>query len=132
MRTLYATLAGLLAVATGYAAVAADATQHISGLEQHPDLPLPSAPRVVMAVVVTLALAAGTLVLVKRYLPKYLGSMDATGNMIKVLARSSISRSLHVHVVEVDSSRVLIVEGRGGIELAVLPKEQPLPDSPRT
>ena len=124
MRALYATLAGLLAIATGYAAVAADAAQHISGLEQHPDLPLPSATRVVMAVIVTLALAAGMLVLVKRYLPKYLGRVDATGNMIKVLARSSISRSLHVHLVEVDGSRVLIVDGRGGTELAVLPESR--------
>jgi flagellar biogenesis protein FliO len=107
---------------TAYAVAAADATQHISGLQSHPDLPLPSATRVVMAVVVTLALAAGTLVLVKRFLPKYVGRMDYAGNTIKVLARASISRSLRVHVIEVDASRVLIVEGRGGIELAVLPQ----------
>ncbi len=129
MRALYATLAGLVAVVTGYAAVAADATQHISGLQQHPDLPLPSATRVVVAVMVTLALAAGTLVLVKRYLPKYARHVDYAGNVIKVLARSSISRTLRVHVIEVDNNRVLIVEGRGGVELTVLPQHQPPPDN---
>jgi flagellar biogenesis protein FliO len=129
VRALYATLTGIVVAITGYAAVAADATQHISGLQQHPDLPLPSAMRVVTAVIVTLALAAGTLVLVKRFLPKYTGRMDYAGNVIKVLARSSISRTLRVHVIEVDSNRVLIVEGRGGVELAVLPQHQPPPGS---
>jgi hypothetical protein len=129
VRALYATLGGLVAVVTGYTAVAADAAQHISGLQQHPDLPLPSATRVVMAVIVTLALAAGTLALVKRYLPKYAGRMDYSGNVIKVLARSSMSRTLRVHVIEVDNNRVLIVEGRGGVELAVLPQHQPPPDN---
>jgi hypothetical protein len=129
VRAFYATLAGLVAVVTGYAAVAADAAQHIGGLQQHPDLPLPSATRVVLAVIVTLALAAGTLVLVKRYLPKYAGRMDYAGNVIKVVARSNISRSLRVHVIEVDRSRVLIVEGRSGVELAVLPQQPPSPDN---
>ena len=127
MRALYSTVAGLVAVATSYAAVAADVTQHISGLQPHPDLPLPSAARVVTAVVVTLALAAGTLVLVKRYLPKYAGRVGYAGNVIKVVAHSSISRSLRVHVIEVDTNRVLIVEGRGGIGLTVLHQPPPQP-----
>lgn len=120
MRWRYLILAGLVAAAFGHPALAADATQHIAGLQQHPDLPLPSATRVVTAVLVTLALAAGTLVLVKRYLPKYTGRTDYAGNVIKVVARSRISRSLQVHVIEVDGKRLLIVEGRGGVELVAL------------
>jgi flagellar biogenesis protein FliO len=119
---LCAALAASVGTMAACAPAAAEVTQHISGLQAHPDLPMPSATRVVAAVIVTLALAAGTLVLVKRFLPKYAGRLDYAGNAIKVLARSSISRSLRVHLIEVDTSRVLIVEGRAGIELAVLPQ----------
>jgi hypothetical protein len=118
LRTALAVLVGS-AVAT--AAAAADLTQRIGGLQPQPDLPMPSMTRVVAAVVVTLALAAGTLMLVKRFLPKYTGSVDSAGHSIKVLARANISRGLQAHLVEVDASRILIVEGRTGIELTVLP-----------
>jgi flagellar biogenesis protein FliO len=105
-----------------YAAAAADLAQHVSGLRSEPDLPLPSVFRVVTAALVTIALAAGTLVLLKRFLPKYLGRASETGSSIKVLARVNLSRTLQVHLVDVEANRVLIVEGRTGIELAVLPQ----------
>jgi len=115
-----------------HVAVAADVTQHISGLQSHPDLPMPGAGRVVAAVVVTLALAAGTLVLAKRYLPKLSGNLDLSGQAIKVLARTHISRSLTAHLVEVDANRVLIVEGRSGIELTLLPRTSASESQPRS
>jgi hypothetical protein len=83
---------------------------------------MPSMTRVVMAAMVTIALAAGTLVLVKRVLPRYTGRVNHSGDTIKVLARTSISRSLSAHLIEVDATRVLVVEGRTGIELTVLPR----------
>jgi hypothetical protein len=115
----------LLGVILARIAAAADVTRHISGLETHSDLPIPSVWRVVIAAVVTLALAAGTLVLVKRFLPRWSARLSGgalvAGHAIKVLARAPVSRSLTAHLVEVDAHRVLIVEGRSGIELTLLP-----------
>ncbi len=104
-----------------HVALAADVTQHISGLQDHPDLPMPGAGRIIIAVLVTLALALGSLVLAQRYLPKLLRSPEFAGHNIKVLARAPISRSVTAHLVQVDTQRVLVVEGRAGIELTVLP-----------
>jgi hypothetical protein len=97
---------------------------HISGLRTEPDLPMPSPARVIVVVVVTLGLAAGTLILVRRYLPRFIPRTDAGMPAIKVITRASLSRSLQLHVVEFETRRVLIVEGRSGIELAVLPSSE--------
>ncbi len=116
-------------------AAADDVTRHISGLEAHSDLPMPSLWRVMIAVMVTLALAAGTLVLVKRYLPKWSawsGRPGVAGHAIKVLARTPISRSLTAHLVEVDAHRVLIVEGRAGIQLTLVPASTAAESQPRS
>jgi hypothetical protein len=107
-------LSGMMASTTVLAA-------HIEGLRPEPDLPLPSATRVVVAAALTIALAIGALWLLKRWLPRLNARAQNGSAALKVLGRTSLSRSLRVHVVEIEATRFLIVEGRGGVDLAVLP-----------
>lgn len=93
----------------------------IGGMRSQPDLGLPSATRVVVAVVITLALAAGVIVLLKRLMPGIAARRTQAG-IIKVLARTNVTNSLHAHVLEIDATRVLIVEGRNGVSLTLLPR----------
>jgi hypothetical protein len=93
---------------------------HIAGLRTEPNLPMPSATRVIVVAFLTIALAAGTLLVVKRGLPRNFLRTDRTPAALKVVTRASLSRSLHLHVVEFEADRILIVEGRSGLEVAVL------------
>ena len=107
-----------------WATSVAQTSQHISGLAPEPGLPFPSVTRVVTAAIVTIVLAVAILVGARRLLPGVTNRREKSGETIKVIARSSVGRSLQVHLLEVDASRVLIVEGRGGVELAVLPRSE--------
>jgi hypothetical protein len=100
---------------------ATPAAAGISGLREQPELAFPSMTRVVVAVVITLGLAAGAIVLLKRLVPG-MAVRRTQGGDIKVLAHTNVTTSLRAHVLEIDATRVLIVEGRNGIGLALLPR----------
>jgi len=86
---------------------------------------------VVVSVVITLALAAGAVVLLKRLMPG-IAARRTQGSIIKVLARTNVTNSLRAHVLEIDTSRVLIVEGRIGVSLTLLPRADSNEKSPST
>jgi flagellar biogenesis protein FliO len=92
----------------------------ISGMHAQPDLAFPSMTRVVVSVVIALALAAGVLYLLKRFLPN-IGVRGVHDGFIKVLGRAHLTPRLQAHVLQIDSTRVLVVEGRHGVNLTVLP-----------
>lgn len=79
--------------------------------------------RVVAGVVITLGLALGGIVALKKILLKTDGRFSSQG--MKILGRAVLGTSLRAHLLEVDASRVLVVEGRSGIALTVLPGETP-------
>ena len=114
-------LTSMCLLATEGALAATASSPGISGMHSQPDLGLPSATRVVVSVVITLALAAGAVVLLKRLMPG-VAARRTQGGIIKVLARTNVTNSLHAHVLEIDTTRVLIVEGRSGVSLTLLPR----------
>jgi hypothetical protein len=118
-RRLLSTSLCLLACTCAVAATASTPT--IGGMSTQPELPFPSMTRVIVAAVITLGLAAGVLLLLKRYLPS-LAARRTNGGVIKVLARTNVTSSLYAHVIEIDTTRVLIVEGRNGVTLTLLPR----------
>lgn len=81
-------------------------------------LALPSVTRMLTGIVITLALAFGGIVAMKRVLLRTDRRWVSHG--IKVVGRASLG-SVRAHLLEVDASRVLVVEGRSGIGLTVLP-----------
>jgi hypothetical protein len=93
----------------------------ISGMGAQPELGMPDVTRVILAVVITLGAAAGAIVLLKRWIPGTASRRTGAG-VITVLARANVTPHLRAHVVEVDTNRVLIVEGRSGVGLTLLPK----------
>jgi flagellar biogenesis protein FliO len=111
----------LYRIASADALAATAAAPVIGGMSSQPELGLPSMTRVILAVVVTLSLAAAAIVLLKRFLPGT-AARRTQGGVIKVLARTNVTSSLHAHVLEIDSTRVLIVEGRNGVSLTLLPR----------
>lgn len=75
--------------------------------------------RVVAGVVITLVLALGGIVALKKMLLKTHSRWNAHG--IKILGKAALGPSVRAHVLQVDASRVLVVEGRGGIGITLLP-----------
>lgn len=98
----------------------------IEGMTGGGGLALPSVTRMLTGIVITLALAFGGIVAMKRVLLRTDGRWAFHG--IKVVGRASLGSSVRAHLLEVGASRVLVVEGRSGIGLTVLPpgsQEQP-------
>lgn len=100
-------------------AVAEAATPAISGMRAQPDLGLPSVTRVIVAIVVTLGVVAAALVMLKRWIPD-MALRRASPGVIKVLGRAHLTPNLHAHLLEVEATRVLVVEGRHGVNVTVL------------
>ena len=92
----------------------------ISGMHAQPDLALPSMTRVIVSVVIALVLAAGVLYLLKRFLPN-IGMRGVHDGFIKVLGRAHLTPRLQAHVLQIDATRVLVVESRNGVDLTILP-----------
>lgn len=90
----------------------------IQGLHAQPELSFAIILRIVAAMAVTLLLAAGSLILLRRFAPRF--SARRLGGDVKVLGGANITRDLRAHVIEYDSIRILVVEGRSGIGLTVL------------
>lgn len=97
----------------------------ITGIGSNAGLGLPSAARVLAGIVITLALACGAIVLLKRVLLK--ADRSWTSHGIRIVGKAALGSSLRAHLLEVDAARVLVVEGRSGVGLTVLPSpsEQP-------
>ncbi len=91
----------------------------IQGLDTQPELSLALILRIVAAMVATLLLAAGSLLLLRRLAPRF--ATRRLGGDIKVLAGANVTGHLRAHVIEYDSMRILVVEGRSGIGLTLLP-----------
>jgi flagellar biogenesis protein FliO len=98
-------------------------------MRAQPDLGLPSMTRVIVAVVVTLGLAGAALVVLKRYMPG-IAVRRTPGGLIKVLGRAHVTANLQVHVLEIEAARVLVVEGRRGLTVTLLPGVSPPPTAP--
>jgi hypothetical protein len=83
-------------------------------------LGFPSLWRIVAGLLLTLALAAGIPLAIRRLWPALLERRSLTG-AIRPVDRAAVSASLTVHLVEVDGVRMVIAEGRHGIDMAMLP-----------
>lgn len=94
----------------------------IAGLTGAGGLALPSPMRVVAGVAITLVLALGGILALRRVLMKAEGRWSPQG--IKVLGKAVLGPSIRAHLLEVDASRVLVVEGRGGIGVTLLPARE--------
>jgi hypothetical protein len=83
-------------------------------------LGLPGVGRVLFVFLLTALLAAGVSYALRRWLPA-LRKRQSMGEGVRTLARSTVSRALTVHLVDVDGVRVLIAETRTGVGMTVLP-----------
>ena len=93
----------------------------IGGMSGSGGLELPSAMRIVGGVLLTLALAVGGIVALRRVLLKTDSRWTSPG--IRLLGKAIVTPSLRAHLLEVDASRILVVEGRSGIGMTVLPRQ---------
>ena len=85
-------------------------------------LGLPGIGRVVFGFLITVGLAVGAAYGFRRLWPGFLKRAPlGSGAAIRTLTRAVVSRTLSVHVVEVDGVRVMIAESRGALGLTVLP-----------
>jgi len=83
----------------------------------------PSLWRIVLGLLVTLGVAAGIPIALRRFWPALLERRSFTG-AIRPVDRAAVSTSLTVHLVEVDGVRLVIAEGSHGIDTTVLPAPQ--------
>jgi flagellar biogenesis protein FliO len=83
------------------------------------DLAIPGLGRVVLGFVITAGLAIGVAYAIRRFWPGML-TRGVAGRRVRPLGHAALSRTLTVHLVEVDGARVVIAEGRAGIGLTTL------------
>jgi len=80
---------------------------------------MPGVARVVFAFLFTAGLAVAVAVATRRLWPGVLTRVPASAR-VRALGRTAVSRTLTVHLVEVDGVRVVIAESRTGVGLTVL------------
>jgi hypothetical protein len=86
---------------------------------QAQDLAFPSATRVIAGFVITAVGAVGLALALRKTWPLIAARATPSAN-IRPLGRASLSRTLTVHLVEVDGIRTVMVEGRGAVTVVVL------------
>lgn len=91
------------------------------GLRQ-PDADLPGVGRVLLVLAFTLVLALAASYALRRFWPQSLGPRSGSA---RVLAQLSLSRSLKLHVVELESATLVVAEGHGGVAIAKLERQVP-------
>jgi hypothetical protein len=84
-------------------------------------LGLPGIGRVVLGFLLTAGLAVGIAYALKRWWPGALLARRPLGAQIRTISRTAVTRTLVVHLVEVDGARVVIAEGRTGVGVSVIP-----------
>jgi flagellar biogenesis protein FliO len=86
------------------------------------DLAIPGIGRVVLGFLITAGLAIGAAYAIRRFWPG-LHTRGVVGKRVRALGHAAVSRSLTVHLVEVDGARVVIAEGRAGVSVTTLPAD---------
>ena len=112
---------GAAATLAGHTACAADAAAPLGRMgTEVQQLPCPSVARLAVGLVVTLALAVGAAMILRRAWPLFL-RRRAGASHISGVDRFSLSATLTVHVVHVEGARFVIAEGRSGVAVSPLP-----------
>ena len=83
---------------------------------------VPGAGRVVLVFLIVAALAVGAAFVLRRVLPRLPGGY-AQDSRIKLVARSTPTPGMRVHLLQVDEQRVLLAEHRGTLSMVVLPTD---------
>jgi flagellar biogenesis protein FliO len=81
----------------------------------------PGIGRVVAAFVIVAALAVGAAMALRRVLPRFTG-VPLTGNTVRILERANLGAGTRAHLVQVEGEKLLVVENRTGLAIAVLGK----------
>jgi hypothetical protein len=81
----------------------------------------PGIGRVAAAFVIVAVLAIGAAMALRRVLPKFTG-VPLTGNTVRILERANLGPGTRAHLVQVEGEKVLVVENRTGLAVAVLGK----------
>jgi hypothetical protein len=89
------------------------------GLRQ-PEADLPGAGRVLLALAFTLLVGVAAVYALRRFWPP---SLALRSGSARVSAQISLSRSLRLHVVELERATVVVAEGRGGVAIAELERQ---------
>jgi hypothetical protein len=90
------------------------------GTRAEKDLAFPSVGRVISGFVITAIIAGGAALALRRFWP-LLSPRTLPSANIRPLSRASVSRTLTVHLVEIDGVRLVMAEGRSAIGITVLP-----------
>ena len=94
-------------------------------------LGFPSLGRVVVVFVLTVALAVGAVVVLRRFWPTLLKRKNPASG-IRSLDRTALSATLTVHVVEVEGVKMVVADGRNGVSVTILPATPPAPGPDKT
>ena len=81
-----------------------------------------SVARVVFGFLLTVGLAVGVAFVLRRGWPLVL-RRKPLGSRMRSLDRAAVSRTMTVHLVEVDGARVIIAEGRSGVGITLAPPQ---------
>jgi len=124
-RVSLACCVGQLALLASAVARAAEPTRGPLGGVQGPDLPFPSVGRLIFGFLFTVLLAVGAAYALKRWWPllSRRRGIPMTGS-IRTVDRTVVSATLSVYVLEVEGTRFLVAEGRSGISVTPMQREQ--------
>jgi hypothetical protein len=87
---------------------------------------IPGTGRVAVVFLLTAGLAVGAIFALRRALPKFGNKLGVSGSL-RVIDRISLSASVRVHLVQAETQKIVVVEGRGGLAVAVLPEDGSVP-----
>jgi flagellar biogenesis protein FliO len=95
------------------------------------DLGMPGILRVMFGFLLTAGLAIGVAWAMRKFWPGMLVRSSA-GQRVRSLGSSAVSRTLTVHLVEVDEARFVVAESRTGVSITVLAGSKDSPLAQRT
>lgn len=91
-------------------------------------LQMPSLGRILFGFTVAVGLAFAIVYGLRRYLPRVAGQVSPSGGL-RVLERIQLQRTTRIHLLQVESVKVLVAENRDGLSMVVLPVD-PAKDPP--
>jgi|GEM_PF-1845536 hypothetical protein len=82
-------------------------------------LAFPSIARLIVGFLFTVGLAFGAAFVLRRLWPLFRKRRVSSSN-VQLLGRTAVSRTLTVHLIEIDGARLAVAEGRSGVAITVM------------
>jgi len=120
----------LLSCSTLFVCGSSFAADKLAPLIAHPDpVVLPGIGRVLLGFVITVAVGVAVVYALRRWLPR-LAIKGAAQNQIGLTTQCTVRNGMRFHVVTVADQTILVVEGKTGVAMTIVPITEKNMNSP--